>query len=41
VIHFFWDRILGTYKGPDVRRAETLRIGGPSRFPLTGQGQSG
>jgi sterol desaturase/sphingolipid hydroxylase (fatty acid hydroxylase superfamily) len=20
VIHFFWDRILGTYKGPDVSK---------------------
>ena len=26
VIHFFWDRILGTYKEPDVRRAEPLRL---------------
>jgi sterol desaturase/sphingolipid hydroxylase (fatty acid hydroxylase superfamily) len=22
VIHFFWDRILGTYRGPDTRRME-------------------
>jgi sterol desaturase/sphingolipid hydroxylase (fatty acid hydroxylase superfamily) len=24
VIHFFWDRILGTYRRPDVRRAEPV-----------------
>ena len=32
VIHFFWDRILGTYRRPDAeltRTNGTLRIGGP------------
>jgi sterol desaturase/sphingolipid hydroxylase (fatty acid hydroxylase superfamily) len=36
VIHFFWDRILGTYRSPDVGQTqddETLRIGSPGRFP--------
>jgi hypothetical protein len=22
VIHFFWDRVLGTYRGPDTRQME-------------------
>jgi sterol desaturase/sphingolipid hydroxylase (fatty acid hydroxylase superfamily) len=26
VIHFFWDRILGTYKEPEVRRVEPLGL---------------
>jgi sterol desaturase/sphingolipid hydroxylase (fatty acid hydroxylase superfamily) len=26
VIHFFWDRILGTYKEPDVRRVDRLGL---------------
>ena len=26
VIHFFWDRILGTYKEPDVRRVNPLGL---------------
>lgn len=25
VIHFFWDRILGTYRGPDAKRIDTIR----------------
>jgi sterol desaturase/sphingolipid hydroxylase (fatty acid hydroxylase superfamily) len=32
VIHFFWDRILGTYRRPDAGQTQTngtLRIGGP------------
>ena len=31
VIHFFWDRILGTYRRPDAADSDewTLRIGGP------------
>src|ERR1700730_2797971 len=36
VIHFFWDRILGTYKRPDAGQTQangTLRTGGPGRFP--------
>jgi sterol desaturase/sphingolipid hydroxylase (fatty acid hydroxylase superfamily) len=36
VIHFFWDRILGTYRRPDAGRTQadgTLRTGGPGRFP--------
>src|SRR6266699_3599333 len=36
VIHFFWDRILGTYKRPDAAQTQangTLRTGGPGRFP--------
>src|SRR6516165_197941 len=36
VIHFFWDRILGTYRRPDAAQTQvngTLRIGGPARFP--------
>jgi len=36
VIHFFWDRILGTYRRPDAGQTQvngTLRIGGPARFP--------
>jgi hypothetical protein len=36
VIHFFWDRILGTYRRPDVGQTQangTLRTGGPGRFP--------
>jgi hypothetical protein len=36
VIHFFWDRILGTYRRPDAELTQTngiLRIGGPGRFP--------
>ena len=24
VVHFFWDRILGTYRGPDVGEAQTI-----------------
>ena len=28
VIHFFWDRILGTYRRPDARLNGSLRIGG-------------
>jgi sterol desaturase/sphingolipid hydroxylase (fatty acid hydroxylase superfamily) len=35
VIHFFWDRILGTYRRPDVaetRTNGTVRIGGPAGF---------
>jgi sterol desaturase/sphingolipid hydroxylase (fatty acid hydroxylase superfamily) len=35
VIHFFWDRILGTYKRPDAAEARTngtVRIGGPGGF---------
>jgi hypothetical protein len=36
VIHFFWDRILGTYRRPDAGQIQvngTLRTGGPGRFP--------
>jgi sterol desaturase/sphingolipid hydroxylase (fatty acid hydroxylase superfamily) len=36
VIHFFWDRILGTYRRPDAGQTPangTLRIGGLGRFP--------
>ena len=36
VIHFFWDRILGTYRRPDAELTQTngtIRIGGPGRFP--------
>jgi len=36
VIHFFWDRILGTYRRPDAAQTQangTLRTGGPGRFP--------
>jgi len=36
VIHFFWDRILGTYRRPDAGQTQangTLRTGGPGRFP--------
>jgi hypothetical protein len=36
VIHFFWDRVLGTYRRPDAGQTQadvTLRIGGPDRFP--------
>jgi sterol desaturase/sphingolipid hydroxylase (fatty acid hydroxylase superfamily) len=36
VIHFFWDRILGTYRRPDAGRTQTngtLRIAGPDGFP--------
>jgi sterol desaturase/sphingolipid hydroxylase (fatty acid hydroxylase superfamily) len=37
VIHFFWDRLLGTYRRPDAGQIQTngttLRIGGPGRFP--------
>src|SRR3989475_12674669 len=36
VIHFFWDRILGTYRRPDAGQTQTngtLRIGGLGRFP--------
>src|SRR5215472_15605980 len=36
VIHFFWDRILGTYRRPDAARTQangTLRTGGSGRFP--------
>src|SRR5262249_1485337 len=35
VIHFFWDRILGTYRRPDAARTQangTLRTGGSGRF---------
>jgi Fatty acid hydroxylase superfamily len=34
VIHFFWDRILGTYRRPDAGQTqanETLRTGGPGK----------
>jgi sterol desaturase/sphingolipid hydroxylase (fatty acid hydroxylase superfamily) len=34
VIHFFWDRILGTYRRPnagETRTNGTVRIGGPAR----------
>ena len=24
VVHFFWDRVLGTYRGPDVGWAQTI-----------------
>ena len=24
VIHFFWDRILGTYRSPDIGQAQTI-----------------
>jgi hypothetical protein len=36
VIHFFWDRILGTYRRPDAAQTQAngnLRTGGPGRFP--------
>ena len=36
VIHFFWDRILGTYRRSDAGQTQangTLRIGSPGRFP--------
>jgi hypothetical protein len=36
VIHFFWDRMLGTYRRPDAGQTQTngtLGIGGPGRFP--------
>jgi hypothetical protein len=36
VIHFFWDRILGTYRRPDpelTETNETIRIGGLGRVP--------
>jgi Fatty acid hydroxylase len=36
VIHFFWDRILGTYRRPDAAQTQangTLRTGGLGRFP--------
>jgi hypothetical protein len=36
VIHFFWDRILGTYRRPDAGQTQangTLRTGGPGTFP--------
>jgi hypothetical protein len=36
VIHFFWDRILGTYRRPDAGQTQTngtLRTGRPGRFP--------
>jgi hypothetical protein len=35
VIHFFWDRIFGTYRGPDAEQTQanrTLRTGRPGRF---------
>src|SRR6266446_10198185 len=35
VIHFFWDRILGTYRRPDAGQTQangTLRIGGPAKI---------
>src|SRR5262249_22735755 len=35
VIHFFWDRILGTYRRPDAAQTQangTLRTGGLGRF---------
>jgi hypothetical protein len=35
VIHFFWDRILGTYRSPDAGQIQangTLRIGGPAKI---------
>jgi sterol desaturase/sphingolipid hydroxylase (fatty acid hydroxylase superfamily) len=38
VIHFFWDRILGTYRRPDAaqtRANRTLRTGGPGRSRRT------
>ena len=37
VIHFFWDRILGTYRRPDAGQTQangTLRIGGQPGAPL-------
>src|SRR6266568_1361976 len=43
VIHFFWDRILGTYRRPDAGQIQangTLRIGGPARFPPFEAGMS-
>jgi sterol desaturase/sphingolipid hydroxylase (fatty acid hydroxylase superfamily) len=36
VIHFFWDRILGTYRRPDAAQTQangTFRTGGLGRFP--------
>ena len=36
VIHFFWDRILGTYRRPDAAQTQangTLQTGGSGRFP--------
>jgi hypothetical protein len=36
VIHFFCDRILGTYRRPDAGQTQTNgthRIPGPGRFP--------
>jgi hypothetical protein len=36
VIHFFWDRILGTYRRPDAAETRTngiVQIGGPGGFP--------
>ena len=38
VIHFFWDRILGTYRRPDAAQTQanrTLRTGGPGRSRRT------
>jgi hypothetical protein len=35
VIHFFWDRILGTYRRPDAGQIQvngTLRTAGPVDF---------
>jgi sterol desaturase/sphingolipid hydroxylase (fatty acid hydroxylase superfamily) len=35
VMHFFWDRILGTYRRPDAAETQangTVRIGGPDGF---------
>ena len=38
VIHFFWDRILGTYEEPEVRRTEPLPLGVRARICLPGLG---
>jgi sterol desaturase/sphingolipid hydroxylase (fatty acid hydroxylase superfamily) len=43
VIHFFWDRILGTYRRPDAGQTQangTLRTGGSGRFPSFETGSS-
>ena len=43
VIHFFWDRILGTYRGPDAgtnRANGIVRIGGPDGFSPFGADSS-
>jgi hypothetical protein len=33
VIHFFWDRILGTYRRPDASRREPVKLAVPTDFP--------